>query len=158
MDERPEENGALCGAILVVPRDSDAAASRSRKSYLAEIDRAIDAALAQASEVGTVTDLLIDNLSETVLKRTAQAQAMVVCHVAQFALFRTGELRIWFEDGLFVGRDTTADPLTAAEKLAAEYLPSQMYFFLKDITHRHYHHDPETDQLLKLALLIAAEK
>lgn len=150
INERAEEDGALVGFLLVVPRDSDRSSKRERRAYLRELDDAIDDVLAVANELPPTNSGLVNSLPTFIEERTRIAQASVVVHAARFALFRTGELRIWFDSDLFTGRDTVIEPLTDAERLAAEFLPSQMYFFVKDTTHQHYHHDPETDQLLKL--------
>ncbi|MBY8823254.1 hypothetical protein [Sphingomonas colocasiae] len=145
--ERAEEHGVLVGVVLVLPRDSDAEASAARKAFLAEVDDAIGKGVAceAPDEV-----LAAKALPEFVADRANDYRGKIACHRVNFALFRTGELRIWFDMDEFLGRDTLERPPTNVQTLAAEILPSQIYFCLKDLIHHHYHHDPHTDQLLDL--------
>jgi hypothetical protein len=147
LKEQAEANGVLTGAVYVLPRDSDSAAKAKRTQFLGEIDEAIGLAISAEDPVA-VADARA--LPETVRDRAALVRPDIACHKVSFALFRTGELRIWFDLDTFLGRDTLASPATDPELYAAEILPAQIYFCLKDFTHRHYHHDAETDQLLDL--------
>lgn len=147
LEERTEANGVLTGVILAIPRDTDSETSELRDAFLSNIDAAIGAAVAGKTEAD---EERADGLPEWVRDQAVLAQRQIACHRVNFAMFRTGELRLWFDLDEFLGRDTAIVPATDPEKLAAEYLPSQMYFCLKDLTHRHYHHDPQTDQLLDL--------
>jgi hypothetical protein len=64
---------------------------------------------------------------------------------ANFALFRTGELRIWF--GATFGTRIKNDDEFA--RLRPQFA-KQAFYFIKDIVHRHYHHDAESDQFVAL--------
>lgn len=72
-----------------------------------------------------------------------------------FALFRTGEFHLWYDLKSFLGREVheQAIPPRKVELDSAEAVPPHAYYFVKDVTHRHYHHDPESDQLLLLSRL-----
>ncbi|SEH12799.1 hypothetical protein SAMN05428974_0565 [Sphingopyxis sp. YR583] len=147
LEERSEPHGVLVGAVLVLPRDSDDQASAARSALLSEIDDAIGTGIACET---TEEEAAAAALPERVAALADAQRGQVACHRVNFALFRTGELRIWFDMDMFLGRDTGVRPPTAIQTLAAQILPSQIYFCLKDLTHRHYHHDPQTDQLLDL--------
>ena len=147
IEEKIEENGVLIGSVLVVPRDSDKATKSIRGKFLQSIDTAI--AEAQTVEHDKVSDTFA-SLPENILDYATKAQNQILCHIVNFALFRTGELRVWFDLSEFLGRDVSAKKANDSELFAAEHLPSQIYYCLKDLTHRHYHHDPETDQLIDL--------
>ena len=71
----------------------------------------------------------------------------------KFALFRTGEVRVWYDLNDLFGRDCTAQPLSRQELVMAAAFPAQAYFFLKDISHLHFHHEPDSDQLLPFTKL-----
>lgn len=64
----------------------------------------------------------------------------------QFALLRTGELRLWF--------DERTTPLLIPDGAAPEddlrKIAEQAYFFIKDVVHDHTHHDPSSDQITPL--------
>jgi hypothetical protein len=143
--ERVEENGVLTGILLVLPRDSDPEVAAKSAGVIEEIDIAIGAAITCATKD---EEIAANQLPENIRDRSSEWQKEIACHRVNFALFRTGELRIWFDLDDFLGRDTKLFPTNETERLAAEYLPSQMYFCVKDLVHRHYHHDPHTDQLL----------
>jgi hypothetical protein len=58
----------------------------------------------------------------------------------EFALFRTGEARLWFEDEV-------------GDKLEPKHrreVSRQAYYFLKDTVHDHVHHDAKSDQITPL--------
>jgi hypothetical protein len=57
-----------------------------------------------------------------------------------FALFRTGEIRIWYDDD-------TAASLTGLQRV---WIARQSYFFAKDMVHHHVHHDAKSDQITPL--------
>jgi len=64
----------------------------------------------------------------------------------QFALLRTGELRLWYsEEGTPPLDLASDDPEDDLRKFA-----EQAYFFIKDVVHDHTHHDPSSDQITPL--------
>lgn len=150
LQDREEDHGALTGLILIVPHNSNKEAKRKRKAFLADIDNAIEDALAEVSSSMGMGPAHAEHLPDLMRAQANAARDEILCYIARFAMFRTGEFRLWFDDDLFFGRDTVAVPPTPNEREAADIIPAQMYFFAKDTTHQHYHHDPETDQILKL--------
>lgn len=63
----------------------------------------------------------------------------------EFALMRTGELRLWYgADGS--APDNEGDRFRVAE---------QAYYFIKDLVHDHEHHDPSSDQITPLTAIRA---
>jgi hypothetical protein len=63
----------------------------------------------------------------------------------EFSLFRTGEFRIWIEPG-----STCEEIFGHLFETAVSILPNQVFYFVKDVVHRHYHHDGSSDQMLSL--------
>jgi hypothetical protein len=80
-------------------------------------------------------------------------RSAVACYFMKFVLFRTGELRIWYDHDFFFGRDVSVEPVSPHEQEAADHLAPQAYYFIKDLLHAHYHHDPHSDQILPLTRL-----
>ncbi|KQN34769.1 hypothetical protein ASG37_15725 [Sphingomonas sp. Leaf407] len=58
----------------------------------------------------------------------------------QFALMRTGEVRLWF----------AAEAAPAVDQQKLDQIAEQAYFFIKDIVHDHTHHEPSSDQITPL--------
>lgn len=150
VEEAGDEHGALYGVLLVLPSDDDEASERKRRDLLRGVDAHISAALVRRAEGATIPG---ERLAHDVLHRVDAVRADVAAHAMRFAVFRTGECRIWFEMGEFLGRDVIAAPPSAAEAFTAEKLPEQAYYFVKDLLHAHYHHDPSSDQILPLTRL-----
>lgn len=145
-----DRHGALVGAVAVLPADAEKAIERKRLDLLAHIEGRIELAVSQRSAgEGDAQERLALEI-ETLLR---SRQSQVACYFMRFALFRTGELRIWFDDADFFGRDTHAHPVTIEEKALADSLPAQAYYFIKDLLHAHYHHHRHSDQLLPLTRL-----
>lgn len=69
---------------------------------------------------------------------------------AQFRLYRTGELRVWIPSSQVQGAHEIGVPADEGEAGLGPALCRQIYYFIKDATHRHYHHDPEADNILPL--------
>ncbi|MEG3159356.1 hypothetical protein U1763_02465 [Sphingomonas sp. LB2R24] len=154
LKEADDEHGALCGVIIVVPVDDDATTKTHRTNLLGRLDNAIADAIADRAEGAADhgSGIALDLLDEI-----DRARPHVACYLLRFALFRTGELRIWFDIDEFVGRKTADETATPQEALTAERLPAQAYYFVKDLLHAHYHHDPHSDQILPLTRLSSAE-
>lgn len=147
LEEADDKNGVLAGVIAVVPADSDRATAKHIKSTLATAEAIISDAIQQKATSGVVPGRRV---TQEVLNILSDARDRMSCLLLRFALYRTGELRIWFDIGEFLGRDTTARPATAEELTAARHLTPQAYYFIKDLLHAHYHHTPNSDQLLPL--------
>lgn len=149
-----DRNGVLTGCVLVIPEEAERDLRRLRSRLLARLDDRVGLA---ANQSGTRRHQYAERLPEALLAEIAQLRDTIAIYILRFALFRTGEIRIWLEEEEFAGRDLAGAPLTDAEQDAAEYLPSQTYFFIKDVLHRHYHHDAHSDQLLPLTKLPKAK-
>jgi hypothetical protein len=144
--ERDDEIGVLTGDILVVPYHPKQRGAE--KSLVNKIRRHIAAIgdSAPRAVVGTDADLKMEMgewKAEAALK-----DLKLVC--ARFELYRTGEFRLKIVDSLpVVG--TNEEDQSAFDSIIA----SQIYYFVKDIAHRHYHHRPASDNLLPLTAITA---
>lgn len=147
LEEADDANGLLMGIVAVLPHEGDKQTCRKRKQLLGHIDSHI-LAEADAKVAGAVNPQR--RLASEILDHLRSERDHIACYFLRFALFRTGELRIWFSLEDFYGRDFTTVPATPLELQAAEHLAPQVYYCLKDLLHAHYHHDPHSDQLLPL--------
>ncbi|WP_404373793.1 hypothetical protein AB5I39_08730 [Sphingomonas sp. MMS24-J45] len=145
-----DDQGVLSGIILVVPRDRDKIMKGRRKKFLADIRHQLERQFDRTAAPQQVIDTILDRIDDARIEGIA-------CQTMEVAMFRTGELRIWFDMRFFLGREVHAQaiPPSPEELELAEALPPQAYFFAKDITHLHYHHEPDSDQLLPLTRLQA---
>lgn len=147
LQEADDANGLLMGVVAVLPRDDAGETRRDRKDLLAAIDDTIATAADERATCGPNADRRI---ARELFGSMDRAREGIACYFLRFALFRTGELRIWFNLGDFLGRDLTVAPADDMELTAAGHLAPQVYYFIKDLLHAHYHHDPHSDQLLPL--------
>jgi len=140
-----DEQGVLAGQLVVVPKDKNRRYQHRRKKLLRGIANVLDNEFIAAELVPDVVTKLISDAR----------LSGVACCTMQFALFRTGELRVWFDMNFFLGRQThvQAIPPSSDEVALAQMLPAQAYFFAKDMAHQHYHHEPDSDQLLPFTQL-----
>lgn len=69
---------------------------------------------------------------------------------ARFELYRTGEVRIELTQTLGVESEDGGD-----QSAFDDILASQIYYFIKDVSHRHYHHRKASDNLLPLTRIVA---
>lgn len=128
-----DEQGALTGEIVIVPSDK----SKSRKKFVESLKSSIEDWDQEGSS-------FLDRMSKKI--SSAHKDNVVIFRI-DFCLFRTGEVRIWF------------DPLKQSNNLSnvkdseMESIAKQAYYFLKDIAHAHYHHEPDSDQLIELVRL-----
>lgn len=145
--EVDDDQGALYGVLAVLPDDDKQASRRIKKDLIGKIDQTVADSLARRAQglIAPGERAASDLLVELNAKRSH-----VACYVMRFAIFRTGECRIWFDLPEFLGRDVAVEPPTADELLTANALPSQAYYFVKDLLHAHYHHNPSSDQILQL--------
>jgi len=141
-----DDQGVMRGFIAAVPNQVTRDKVLLRKDFLAQIGAMLDDRLTPAEEI-------LDRLSGQMLRGRAAGIAVALM---EFAIFRTGEFRLWYEIDGFFGFDTEANPLRPEEIKFAELLPAQAYFFAKDVAHLHFHHEPESDQLLPLTRLTEA--
>ena len=145
-----DRHGALIGAVAVLPTDSDKATDKKRQRLIKEVEGVIGQAITdRVSGCGSNPD----NLARDLHFHVKSKQSDIACYMVNFALFRTGEVRIWFDLDSFLGRNIESTPPADLEIEAAEHIPAQVYYFLKDLLHAHYHHDKHSDQLLPLTRL-----
>jgi hypothetical protein len=146
--ETDDANGVMVGVVAVLPSEGNSETNGLRKAILAHIDHEIVQATLKKIEGNGDPER---RLAQELLISLKNAQAVIACHLMHFALFRTGELRIWFDLNEFLGRDIDQEQPDDNERQAAEKLAKQVYYCLKDILHAHYHHDPHSDQMLPLS-------
>jgi hypothetical protein len=147
-----DDQGVLFGNILVVPRDRNPIIKRRRKIFLTDLQALLDRQMDPNADP--------DGTMDEIHRRIDQGRLDgIACLAMEVALFRTGEVRIWFDLEHFLGRQvhTQAIVPSAEELKLAELLAPQAYFFVKDITHVHYHHEPDSDQLLPLTRLLPVQ-
>jgi hypothetical protein len=140
-----DSQGILTGLVIVLPKNRNPISKRRRRALLSKIDKLLnDGALDGSAQMGEVRSAI----------RTAHLDGVLVLSM-RFALFRSGEFRLWYDLKEFLGREVHAQaiPPNEVELKSAEAVAPHAYYFVKDITHRHYHHDRETDQLLLLSRL-----
>jgi hypothetical protein len=126
-----DDQGMLRGRIFVLPRQRNKARRRTQNAWLAALRQRLrsDAELTDAD-----LEAFLPEISAGV---SANSHLSVSLEVA---LFRTGEVRIWFEDEV-------AEALTEKKR---KDISRQAYFFVKDMVHHHIHHDPKSDQITPL--------
>ena len=144
-----DDQGVLVGQIIVVPRDRNPIKKRRRKSLLADLKLLLDRQVDPSVDPNNIIDAIRDRIGRARIDGVA-------CLAMSVAMFRTGEVRIWFDLEQFLGREVheQAIPPSPEELKLADLLAPQAYFFVKDITHLHYHHEPDSDQLLPLTRLM----
>jgi len=150
--EQLEEQGVLSGVVLIVPPEEVSQVRIQRNALLDLVRNHVEDV---ADQCAINPDLDTTTLPLTLLQEFVSARGTIAFHQLKFALFRTGECRIWFDLSDLLGRDISQAPISSVEQIAISALPSQAYYFLKDVIHLHYHHDPQTDQLIDL---VATEK
>lgn len=143
VEEHSDDVGALCGRIYVVPHHRDAAAAA--RAALRSIKKAIALAGDEAPRGGAGQ---LGGLSGKVRQILQDASAKgVVALGADFQLYRTGEFRLSLDSN----EPTIADDEVPQNGARFNYLlASQIYYFTKDIAHRHYHHESSSDNLLPI--------
>lgn len=140
LHEYADANGALVGTVTVFPSDGG-----TNRRPLANYTRLLDRRIAAAIENRVVNAPEADELALAV---GLTARPPGASYQVSVALFRTGELRLWFDTASLLGRDIAAEPVTELELKVIDLLPAQVYYFVKDLLHAHYHHDAHQDQAL----------
>jgi hypothetical protein len=133
-DEVPvecDDQGMLVGKILVAPHQEERADRQRQEKMLSDLRRRL---MTRAE----LTDVELDALPAAIedLFQSGSQNSIIL----EFALVRTGEVRIWYEAGGANG----PHPDDRFE------IAKQAYFFLKDMVHQHVHHDPSSDQMTPL--------
>lgn len=147
-----DQNGVLTGVVAVLPSERGKKTRKLRKRLLRGVDESITDSISNYAS----GDADAERVTETLLNQIQQVRDKVACYLLRFALFRTGELRIWFDLGEFLGRDLDVAPASPEEREAASPIAPQVYYFIKDMLHAHYHHHKKSDQLLPLTRLSSA--
>lgn len=150
LTESDDRNGGLIGTIVVIPEQDDKALKSKRKTALNLIDKKIQkAADADESYDGPILEEL-----NSILAKHCEGLAPLTF---QFALFRTGEVRIWFSTRDIIGEGSPEKP-TEHEQLLLDDLAPHAYYFMRDMFHAHYHHAPHHDQYIHLERLEATNQ
>lgn len=138
-----DEIGVLRGKVVVIPHHSDA--DRAARNLVDDIRLAIGRA-ADASPRGQVCDTaFVGDELDALIDKAAGAGVTTVQW--PFELYRTGELRV----GLPTSVDTISEHSGERDDERFEaILLNQVYYFLKDVSHRHYHHRESSDNLLPI--------
>lgn len=136
--------GVLTGRVLVVPHHEDA--TKAAQELVNKI-RARAVAISNEFPRGTICGETEFAAGFDQLLLDARREGVVAAE-AGFELFRSGELRLTFssEEGLVTQSAQDAD--------GEDFIPDiakQIYYFIKDISHRHYHHDRSSDNLLPIS-------
>jgi hypothetical protein len=126
-----DDQGMLVGRIHVAPYQKERPDRRRQEAML----RALRQRLMWRGEL---TDHQLDALPAEIQNEIRGGSRNAIA--LDFALVRTGELRIWYEPGM-------ADHLLPEDRFD---LAKQAYFFVKDMVHQHVHHDPSSDQMTPL--------
>lgn len=123
-----DEQGALIGRILIIPYEEDREARIDQENILENVRG--DLLAAQPGNAGKIA--IYD------AEKTIRSIGLGVLTV-NFALMRTGETRIWFHEEY--------DQFSQDDHYQ---IARQAYFFIKDMSHRHVHHDKLDDQITPL--------
>ena len=143
-EDAMDRQGMLLGTVHIIPWQTDRERHRDQKLAIGEIRDEITLAPAQP------TDARLDALHEEVL---SIVKAKVVDRIEiRFALMRSGELRLWYDDLALPRIDERFDGAEAPEdgRDPFKQLAEQAYFFIKDVVHDHTHHEPSSDQITPL--------
>lgn len=141
-----DEQGMLTGTVHVVVHQCDPCKGTIQRWGLEEIRTLLQSAHRRFMGSQEFTDRELDDLRnevERIVLWRAEASRSI-----SFALMRTGELRLWYED---------AHPVDAGEAQRRRTVARQAYFFLKDVVHHHTHHDSSSDQITPLVQVNASE-
>ncbi len=123
-----DEQGALIGQVMIIPYEEDRDERDKQKTMIEKIRKRLSFAARRREGKTAIREVIADVQRDTAGLITIN-----------FALMRTGEARIWFEQ-----------ENSQFDDEAHHQLARQAYFFIKDMTHRHVHHDHLDDQITPL--------
>jgi hypothetical protein len=141
-DELIDRQGMLRGKVHILPWQAERASQLEQDRAVRQMREALLLAPPHPSKAELdelrrqVTDLAIRNSLNRV--------------EIEFALMRTGELRLWYTDDDLPQFDTSEGAGALGNAGALKDLAEQAYFFIKDMVHDHTHHDPSSDQITPL--------
>lgn len=146
----PDGQGQLSGQVVIVPRHRNPALRNRAKDAVGQIRRMIAEHNQSAiRDQPQSIDLLADSVSG--IFGSTEAAGVHLLR-ANFTLCRTGECRI--TPIAIDARQRGATQLSSDRFL--EVAAHQIFYFIKDISHRHYHHRTTSDNLLPVAATSAA--
>jgi len=141
-----DDQGMLHGVIHSVPYQPRTIERILQEWGLAEIGSLLRSAYSRLLRSRPLSDreldALVSELARAVRWRTPHSRSI------RFALMRTGELRLWYDDPL---------PKDGREARMQRTMARQAYFFMKDMVHHHTHHDASSDQITPLVQVNAAD-
>lgn len=126
-----DEQGAMVGSIYMMPHQSPKR-QLSQKWMLHE-------ARALIAPRYIRTDKQLDDMCEELGRHVRWRNPGFIR--VEFALMRTGELRLWYDEET-LALDIRSERLVTTAR--------QAYFFVKDMVHHHTHHEPSSDQITPL--------
>lgn len=134
-----DEQGMLRGRVHVMFWQAEEADAARQRALIERLRSLILAGGRPAGSEGSgPTDGELDVIPEALAQEIRRDSRNAV--PLEFALFRTGEIRIWYDDAVAnnLGDEVRVD------------LARQSYFFVKDMVHHHVHHDAKSDQITPL--------
>ncbi|WDF72302.1 hypothetical protein [Novosphingobium sp. KACC 22771] len=126
----PDEQGALVGRVHILPFYANSTLRQIQGWMIDDISR-MTVMSAPASKLQQ--NALLADVEQLIRWRSPAAITV------NFTLMRTGEVRLWYAQDY--------DDLKEADYVLAA---KQAYFFIKDMAHRHIHHDSASDQITPL--------
>lgn len=141
-----DEQGMLTGSVHVIVHQPDVLKGTIQRWGVEEIRMLLKSAHRRFMVSNELTDRQLDEL-QFEIARIVRWRAPASRSLS-FALMRTGELRLWYDDEC---------PGDAREAQRRRTVARQAYFFLKDVVHHHTHHDSSSDQITPLVQVNASE-
>ncbi len=128
-----DEQGALIGEVVIVPSDK----AQRRSKLIEEL----------TFEMGNWRGNSAEYLEHAFSKINQSEPSGVLLVRLKFCLFRTGELRLWYD------KENLNSQIRDLGAKNFEAMARQTYYFIKDAAHHHYHHERDSDQLIELVAL-----
>lgn len=145
VDKVSDQIGVLCGSILVFPYQEDLTAESEKRRIVKEISQSLQKCEQTISE--SVSEKDVDRFLEEVNKSLSEViEKKTNPFNITFSLYRTGELRI--DASAVAGHQSLINSDASSRNLFIDSLVRQAYYFIKDATHRHYHHHNDADNVL----------
>lgn len=144
-----DEIGVLRGKIYVLGHHDGPSGRKSTHQFVQEVSKRV-VAIESATPRGTICGDF-DLREEFALVPDAAERAGVTLLECDFELYRSGEFRAHFDETSPVFQaavDEASEDQVHAAKNLSEALAKQVYYFVKDISHRHYHHETSSDNIL----------
>lgn len=144
--------GVLKGQVYVLLEDTDTDLHKENTAFIGRLITRI-----RLSNAGTIK-AMSPEINATLVGRDLPAEFPHHPNfvVADFELYRTGEFRLVIEQArllpLFGDDLDNPETKTKLDRLL-KIFPNQIFYFMKDVVHRHYHHDGSSDQMLALTKL-----